>query len=222
MRVVTTLAPGKLAVSWSTKEQPADVEIEPGAVILPGTILYGKTFIGAGATIGPNSLVSSSSVGAGTVFNSSQAYDCRIGAHAKIGPFVQIRPDSVIDDKVKIGDFVEVKNSHIGEGTSVAHLTYVGDADVGRHCNFGCGVVFVNYDGEKKSRTTVKDYAFVGCNTNLIAPVTVGEAAYTAAGVTITKDVPDGALAVGRPETRIIEGWAAKKLRKYIEKHQNK
>ncbi|MEA4912629.1 MAG: bifunctional UDP-N-acetylglucosamine diphosphorylase/glucosamine-1-phosphate N-acetyltransferase GlmU [Oscillospiraceae bacterium] len=199
-----------------------DVVIEPGAVIMPGTILYGKTFIGAGAVIGPNSLVSSSSIGAGTHFNSSQAYNCTVGRRATIGPYVQIRPDSVIDDKVKIGDFVEVKNSHIGEGTSVAHLTYVGDADVGKHCNFGCGVVFVNYDGEKKSRTVVKDYAFIGCNNNLIAPVTVGEAAYTAAGATITKDVPDGALAVGRPETRVIEGWAARKLKKYIEKQNKK
>jgi acetyltransferase-like isoleucine patch superfamily enzyme len=120
---------------------------------------------------------------------------------------------------VEIGDFVEVKNSTIGEGTSVAHLTYIGDSDVGRHCNFGCGVVTVNYDGEQKNRTAVGDYAFIGCNTNLIAPVSVGEGAYTAAGTTVTKNVPAGALAVGRAKQENKEGWAARKLQKYIEKH---
>ncbi len=195
-----------------------DVVIEPGATILPGSILYGSTKVCAGAKIGPNSLLSNLTVGPGTVFNASQGYDSRIGANAHIGPFVHIRPNSVIDDKVKIGDYVEVKNSHIGEGTSLAHLTYIGDSDVGRHCNFGCGVVVVNYDGEVKNRTTVGDFAFIGCNTNLVAPVTIGDGAYTAAGTTVTKDVPAGALAVGRARQTVIEGWAAKKLQKYIAK----
>ncbi len=195
-----------------------DVEIEPGATILPGSMLYGKTKVGAGAKIGPNALLSNLMVGANTVFNASQGYDSVIGAEVKIGPYVHIRPDSVIEDHVKIGDYVEVKNSRIGEGTSLAHLTYIGDSDIGKHCNFGCGVVVVNYDGEKKNRTTVGDYAFIGCNTNLVAPVTVGAGAYTGAGTTVTHDVPAGALAVGRARQTVIEGWAAKKLQKYIEK----
>ncbi len=195
-----------------------DVEIEPGAVILPGTVLIGKTKIGTGSEIGPNSFLVDTVIGKNTVFNSSQAHDAKVGDNVKIGPFVQLRPDSIICDDVKIGDFVEIKNSTIGRGTSVAHLTYVGDSDVGEYCNFGCGVVFVNYDGEKKNRSVIKDYAFVGCNTNIVAPVTVGEGAYTAAGVTVTKDIPDGALAIGRPELIIKDGWAANKLKKYVEK----
>ena len=199
-----------------------DVEIAPGATILPGTQLYGKTKIGAGAEIGPNSLLVDCTIGENSVINACQCHESRVGANAKIGPFVQLRPNSDIGDEVKIGDFVEIKNSTIGRGTSVAHLTYVGDADVGSYCNFGCGVVFVNYDGVNKCRTTVGDYAFVGCNTNLVAPVTVGDGAYTAAGTTVTNDVPAGALAVGRARQRNIEGWAAQKLKPYIAKKSKK
>ena len=131
----------------------------------------------------------------------------------KIGPFVHIRPNSHIKNGVKIGDFVEVKNSVIDEKTSVAHLTYIGDSDVGKRVNFGCGCVTVNYDGSKKARTTIGDNAFIGCNTNLIAPVTVGKGAYTAAGSTITRDVPENALAIERAEFKIKEGFASRKLK---------
>ncbi|MGI5888621.1 MAG: bifunctional UDP-N-acetylglucosamine diphosphorylase/glucosamine-1-phosphate N-acetyltransferase GlmU [Oscillospiraceae bacterium] len=195
-----------------------DVEIEAGATILPGTVLYGKTKIGRDSVIGPNSLLFNVTIGERTVFNESQGYNSVVGSDAKIGPFVQLRPNCRIGDLVKIGDFVEIKNSNIGEGTSISHLTYIGDADVGEYCNFGCGTVFVNYDGEKKNRTTVKDFAFIGCNTNLIAPVTVGRAAFTAAGTTVTKDVPDGALALDRGTLIFKEGWGERKLRSYIEK----
>ena len=197
-----------------------DVVIEAGAVILPGCTLTGKTVIRSGAVIGPNSMVTDSEIGENTHFESSKATEAKVGRDAKIGPYVQLRPNSVIGNKVKIGDFVEIKNSNIGEGTSVAHLTYIGDADVGRHCNFGCGVVFVNYDGEVKNRTTVGNFCFVGCNTNLIAPVTLGDGAYTAAGATVTKDVPAGALAISREALVIKDGWAARKLKKYIEKKE--
>ena len=197
-----------------------DVVIEAGAVILPGCRLFGKTIVRRGAVIGPNSTLIDSEIGANTHFESSKATKSTVGENTTIGPYVQLRPDSHIGNRVKIGDFVEVKNSTIGEGTSVAHLTYVGDADVGRFCNFGCGVVFVNYDGESKNRTTVGDYCFVGCNTNLIAPVTLGDGAYTAAGATITKDVPAGALAISREQLTIKDGWATRKLKKYIEKKQ--
>ena len=135
---------------------------------------------------------------------------------------MQIRPGSRICRDVKIGDFVEVKNSVIGENTAVSHLTYVGDSDVGSGVNFGCGVVTVNYDGEKKSRTVIGDNAFIGCNTNLVAPVKIGNGAYTGAGSTITKDVPDGALAVERTTARIVEGFGEKRLKGRIEKNNEK
>lgn len=191
-----------------------DVKIGPDTTILPGTIIKGSTTIGSGCVIGPNSLIEDCVIADNVVFNASQARRSTIEKGVTIGPFSNIRPDCVIGENVHIGDFVEVKNSHIGVGTKVAHLTYVGDSDVGGGVNFGCGVVTVNYDGTKKSRTTILDNAFIGCNTNLVAPVTVGNGAYTAAGSTITKDVPDGALAVARSRQENIEGWAVKKLGK--------
>jgi len=195
-----------------------EVEVAPGVLILPGTILRGKTKIGAGSVIGPNSLLENADVGAGVTFNASQGRDCTIADGATIGPWVQLRPDSRIGKDVHIGDFVEIKNSTIGEGTAVAHLTYIGDADVGRYCNFGCGVVVVNYDGEVKSRTTVGDYCFIGCNTNLVAPVHIGDGAYTAAGSTITEDLPDGSLGIARARQVTKEEWATSKLAAYIDK----
>jgi len=148
-----------------------EVKIGKGTQILPGTILRGNTVIGENCVIGPNSMLTDCKLGNGVVFNASQGSESVVEDDAKIGPFTQLRPNSHICKKVKIGDFVEVKNSTIGEGTSISHLTYVGDSDVGRHVNFGCGVVTVNYDGTNKNRTTIGDYAFIGCNTNLVAPV---------------------------------------------------
>ncbi|MEG1050277.1 MAG: UDP-N-acetylglucosamine diphosphorylase, partial [Oscillospiraceae bacterium] len=164
-------------------------------------------------------LIENCEVENGVVINACQCYQSVIKENAKIGPFTQIRPDCVIGKGVKIGDFVEVKNSNIGEGTAIAHLTYVGDSDVGRHVNFGCGVVTVNYDGENKNRTNIGDYAFIGCNSNLIAPVKIGMGAYTAAGSTITRDVGDTDLAVARARQENKTGWAKQKLARYIEKH---
>lgn len=195
------------------------VTIGQGTVILPGTILLGKTEIGENCTIGPNSMITDCKFGNNVIFNASQAKKAVVENGASIGPFSQIRPDCVIGEKVKIGDFVEVKNSVIGQGTSIAHLTYIGDSDVGKHVNFGCGVVTVNYDGENKSRTQVGDFAFIGCNTNLVAPVKVGTGAYTAAGSTITQDVPDSALAIARARQENKIDWAKEKLSSYIEKH---
>lgn len=199
-----------------------EVEIEGGATILPGVILKGKTRISKGCVIGPNCIISDSEIGENSVLNNVQAYESIVERNVKIGPFVQLRPNSRVLEGAKIGDFVEIKNSTIGRYTSVSHLTYVGDSDVGANVNFGCGVVTVNYDGENKFRTTIGDNAFIGCNTNLVSPVKIGNGAYTAAGSTITKDVPDGALAIERGEAVIKEGYAIKKLKTRIEKFKNK
>lgn len=190
-----------------------DVEISMDTVILPNTVIRGKCKIGFNCEIGPNSLLEDTTVGDGVVLNNVQSYQSIVESGAKIGPFAQLRPGSHIGQHVKIGDFVEIKNSNIGEKTSVAHLTYLGDSDVGRGVNFGCGCVTANYDGINKFRTKIGDDAFIGCNTNLIAPVEVGANAATGAGSTITKDVPAGSLALERADTKIIEHWEKNKLR---------
>ncbi len=195
-----------------------EVQIEPGATILPGTILRGNTFIKKGCVIGPNTLLENTIVMENAVVNASQCYNSVIKNDASVGPFSHLRAGSEIGEKAHIGDFVETKNCTIGAGTSVSHLTYVGDADVGKGCNLGCGVVFTNYDGVNKHRTVVGDYAFIGCNTNLVPPVRVGNGAYTAAGSTITKNVPDFALAIERGTQVNKENWAKEKLKPYEEK----
>jgi len=133
---------------------------------------------------------------------------------ATIGPFAYIRPNSRIGNNVKIGDFVEIKNATLEEGTKVSHLTYVGDADVGKHVNFGCGTVLVNYDGKNKFRSTIEDDAFIGCNTNLVSPVTVHKGAFIAAGSTITEDIPDNSLAIARARQVNKLGWKRNKEEK--------
>ena len=198
----------------------SDVVIAAGATIMPGTILKGNTVIGTGSVIGPNSFLEDTIIGDNVSFAQSVGRNSSVADGSQIGPFVQLRPDSIIGKNVHIGDFVEVKNSTIGDGTAVAHLTYIGDADIGKHCNFGCGVVIVNYDGEIKSRTTVGDYCFIGCNTNLVAPVKLGNGAYTAAGSTITDDVVAGSLAIARAKQVNKEGWAESKLSAYMAKKQ--
>ena len=186
------------------------VKIGAGTELLPGTILRGRTVIGANCTIGPNTMLSDCAVGDETEVNASQATRSRIGGHTSVGPFAYLRPDSVVGDHVRVGDFVEIKNSVIGNGTKISHLTYVGDSDVGERVNFGCGTVTTNYDGFRKYRCVIGDDVFLGCNTNLIAPVTVGRGSYTAAGSTVTEDVPEDALAVARARQKNINGWAAK------------
>ena len=174
----------------------------------------------AGCVIGPNALIEDSTVGGGTTVNASQVYASQIGPHNNIGPFTHIRAGTVTDYGVHLGAYVETKNSNFARGNTVSHLTYIGDSDVGKYCNFGCGTVTCNYDGQNKYRTTIGDYCFIGCNTNLVAPVSVGDGAYTAAGSTVTQDVPAGALAIERGRQANVEGWAVPKMEAYIAKKQ--
>lgn len=182
--------------------------IEEGAVIHPGTQIRHGVSVGKGCLIGPFTVLERCTVGCDTVLNAVQAYDSEIGNRVKVGPYCHIRPGSVIKDGVKIGDFVEIKNSVVGEDTHASHLTYIGDSDVGKRVNFGCGTVCVNYNGYEKNRCVIGDDAFIGCNTNLVAPVVIGNGGYTAAGSTITNDVPDGSLAIARARQVNKDGWA--------------
>ncbi len=195
------------------------VTIGRGTMLLPGTILRGETAVGCGCTIGPNAVVRDCVIGDETEINASQVNESTIGSRTHLGAFAYVRPGCAIGDDIKVGDFVEVKNSAIGDGTKISHLTYVGDSDVGRKVNFGCGTVTTNYDGVKKYRCTIEDGAFIGCNTNLVAPVTVGAGSYIAAGATITKDVPADALAVARAKQENKEGWAKRRRKLYGQEH---
>ena len=188
-----------------------DVTIGMDTAILPGCIIEGKTAIGADCVIGPHTQLTNMSIGDHVTVQQSVALDSAVGEGTNVGPFAYIRPHSDIGKHVKVGDFVEVKNAAIGNGTKASHLTYIGDADVGENVNFGCGTVTVNYDGKIKARTTIADGAFIGCNTNLIAPVTVGENAYIAAGSTITEDIPAANLAIARARQVNKDGWKDKR-----------
>ena len=188
-----------------------DVKIGGSTRILPNTIILGNTVIGDGCVIGPNTYIKDSEIGNEVILDNCKVTDSKIEDGADCGPFVKVRAGSVLKKGVHIGNFVEVKNSVVGEGTKSAHLTYIGDSDVGKNVNFGCGTVTSNFDGKEKSRCTIGDGAFIGCNTNLIAPVKVGELAYIAAGSTITDDIPDEALSVARAKQVNKEGWVARK-----------
>ncbi|WP_428910331.1 bifunctional UDP-N-acetylglucosamine diphosphorylase/glucosamine-1-phosphate N-acetyltransferase GlmU [Niallia sp. Krafla_26] len=176
----------------------ADVEIGSDTIIYPGTVLSGQTTIGSDCEIGPNSEIKDCKIGDATVIKHSVAHESQIGSHVNIGPFAHIRPLSHIHDKVKIGNFVEIKKADFGEGSKASHLSYIGDAEVGKDVNVGCGSITVNYDGKNKFLTKIEDGVFIGCNSNLIAPVQIGKGAYVAAGSTITEDVPGDALALAR------------------------
>lgn len=185
--------------------------IGAGTLIGPCVTLEGKTVIGENCRILQNSRIVDSVIGDGAEIQSSVVTDSQVGQRTKVGPFAYLRPGSRIGSDCKVGDFVEVKNSSFGDGSKASHLTYIGDSDVGRNVNIGCGVVFVNYDGTNKHRTTVGDGAFIGCNTNLVSPVKVEDGAYIAAGSTVTEDVPEDALCIARARQKNIRGWAAEK-----------
>ncbi|MBB6715817.1 bifunctional UDP-N-acetylglucosamine diphosphorylase/glucosamine-1-phosphate N-acetyltransferase GlmU [Clostridium gasigenes] len=184
-----------------------DVEIGKDTIIYPGNVIEGKTIIGERCILYPNSRINNSCIASEVEIQSSVIIESTIGDNTTVGPFAYIRPDSVIGKNARIGDFVEIKKSTIGDNTKVSHLTYIGDAEVGSGCNFGCGTVVVNYDGKNKNKTQIGDNSFVGCNTNLISPVKVGNNTYIAAGSTITNEVKEGDLAIARAKQRNIEGW---------------
>lgn len=189
----------------------ADVTIASGTVIYPNNTLQNGTVIGQNCTLLPNSRISAAKIGDSVTIESSVLLECEVGKGTTVGPFAYLRPHTVVGEGCRIGDFVEIKNSHIGNKTKVSHLTYVGDSDLGEDINLGCGVVFVNYDGKNKRRSVVEDKAFIGCNTNLVAPVHVGKEAYIAAGATVTEDIPEGALYIARARGTIKEGWVLKR-----------
>lgn len=184
-----------------------DAVIGTDTVIYPGTVIEGKTVIGKNVYIGPNCKLTNAIIGDETDVNISTITDSTVGSRTHVGPYAYIRPGCIVGDECKVGDFVELKKAVIGNGTKLSHLTYVGDAEVGSRVNFGCGTVVVNYDGKNKYKTVIKDNAFIGCNSNLVSPVTVNEGAYIAAGSTITDEVPAESLAIARARQVIKENW---------------
>lgn len=189
----------------------ADVAVGRDTVIYPFTWIEGASSVGAACVLGPSSRFSDTKIGNEVTAQFVYAHECEIGDGVIIGPYVHLRPQTKLAAQVKVGNFVEVKNSVIGEGSKLPHLQYIGDCDMGSGVNMGCGTITVNYDGKEKHRTTVGNGAFVGCNTNLVAPVTVGDGAYVAAGSTITKNIPPGDLAVARAPQKNIPHWAEKR-----------
>jgi len=187
-----------------------EVVIEQDVVIHPGSIIKGKTEIKMNAEIGPNSEISNCYIGEETVMKHSVANDSKIGSRVNVGPFAHIRPESSIGDNAKLGNFVEVKKSELGDNSKVSHLSYIGDAQIGKNVNVGCGTITVNYDGKRKYLTIIEDDAFIGCNSNLIAPVTVGKGSFVAAGSTITDDVPEDSLSIARARQTNKEGYVSK------------
>ena len=205
------LAAGVQMMDPSTVWVEENVTVGAGTLLLPGTILRGNTVIGECCEIGPNTMLVDCSVGSNVTINSSQCSESEICDGCEIGPFAHLRPHSVVKAGSKIGAFVQLKNCNLGEGTKMAHLTYVGDADVGEGCNFGCGTVTCNYDGKHKDRTTIGNNVFIGCQTKFIPPVSVGDGAYIAAGTTITDDVPEGRFVIGRSRQIVKDNWKDKR-----------
>ena len=181
------------------------VEIGPDTIILPNTMIEGKTVIGSNCEIGPNTRINDSQLGNGVTVESSRVKEAIVGDKCTIGPFAYLRPEANLAAGVKVGDFVEIKKSQIGEGSKVPHLAYVGDAIVGKEVNIGAGTITCNYDGRQKSQTILEDGVFIGSNTNLVAPVTIGQNSITGAGSTISRNVPPETLAVERAEQKHLK-----------------
>lgn len=207
----TYMKSGVIIIDPDTTYIEPNVEIGIDVVIYPGTIIEGKSIIEEDCVIGPYTRIVNSTVKKGAKVQNSVVLESVIGESSCIGPFAYLRPGSIIGKEVKIGDFVEVKNSVIGDKTKVSHLSYIGDCDVGANVNVGCGTIVVNYDGRKKHRSIIRDNAFIGCNTNLISPVEVESNSYIAAGSTITHKVPENSLAIARARQEIKKDWVLKR-----------
>ena len=185
-----------------------DVEIGRDTIIYPGTNIQGKTVIGENCIIGPNSTIIRSTIGNNVVVETSKIVDSKVNSNVVIGPFAHLRPNSIIGENSKVGSFVEIKNSNVGTGTKVPHLTYVGDSDVGNNVEIACGVITCNMNTKmQKNRTVVKDNAFIGANSVLIAPIIVEEGAVVAAGSTVSKDVNKNSLVITRAELKVKENY---------------
>lgn len=202
---------GVIFIDGFTAYIDEEVEIGAGTVIGPCVTLQGKTSIGTNCIIGQNTVIKDSRIDDEAEIQSSVINESTVGKYTKVGPFAYMRPASHVGSNCKVGDFVEIKNSTIGDGTKASHLTYIGDSDVGSGVNLGCGVVFVNYDGSAKYRSVVEDNAFIGCNSNLVSPVKVGEGAYIAAGSTVTSDVDGDSLYIARAKGTEKPGWVSAK-----------
>jgi bifunctional UDP-N-acetylglucosamine pyrophosphorylase/glucosamine-1-phosphate N-acetyltransferase len=202
---------GVTVIDPATTWIDVDVVLEPDAVVLPNTMLLGRTTIATGARVGPNCELRDTVVGAGALVRDATCEGAEIGPLATVGPYTYLRPGTRLARGAKAGGFVEMKNAVVGEDSKVPHLSYVGDATIGERSNIGAATIFANYDGESKHATVVGDDVRIGSDTMLVAPVTVGDGAYTAAGSVIVDDVPPGALAVGRGRQRNVEGWVEKK-----------
>jgi bifunctional UDP-N-acetylglucosamine pyrophosphorylase/glucosamine-1-phosphate N-acetyltransferase len=205
------MADGVTVIDPASVQVDVTVTFERDAVVHPGTQLLGATHVAEDAEVGPNTRLKDTKVGRGARVDNTVADGAEVGEGASVGPYAYLRPGTRLGVKSKIGTYVETKNATIGEGTKVPHLSYVGDATIGEYTNIGAASVFVNYDGEKKHHTTIGSHCKTGSDNMFVAPVTVGDGAYTAAGSVITKDVPAGALAVARGQQRNIEGWVARK-----------
>ncbi len=208
---VALMESGVTIIDPNTTFIDGDVQIGQDTIIYPNTYIEGNTIIGEDCEIGPNVRFTDMRVGNKVKAQFSYCHEAEILDGVTMGPYVHIRPGTTIGENVKIGNFVEVKNSNVGEGSKLPHLQYIGDTDIGSGVNIGCGTVTCNYDGKKKFRTTIEDNAFIGCNTNLVAPVTVKEGAYVAAGSTITKDVPKDNLAIARARQVNVDVWNDKR-----------
>lgn len=207
--ILEHMANGVTVIDPANTYVEKDVQIGPDTVLLPGCMIRGGTVIGSECVIGPHTEIADCVIGDRVTIRHSVLTEAKVGNDVHIGPFAYLRPGTQLADKVKIGDFVEVKNSIVGEGSKIPHLSYVGDARVGAGVNIGCGVITCNYDGLNKSVTEIGDGAFIGSNSNLVAPVKIGKDAYVVAGSTITKDVGDGDMAIARERQVNKPGYAA-------------
>ncbi len=205
------MAEGVTIMDPNTTYVDADVTVGRDTVLYPMTWLEAGTVIGEECEVGPSVRLQNVRMGSRVTCQFLYAHDCEVEDNVALGQFVHLRPNAHICEGVKIDNFIEVKNSTIGKGSKLPHLSYIGDCDMGENVNMGCGTITVNYDGKVKHRTKIGDNAFVGCNSNLVAPVSIGDGAYIAAGSTITKDVAPGTLAIARERQKTIAGWADKR-----------